>query len=121
IAEGGPHHIVTLDASMCVMAQSDIELNTIINSAELVTPDSTGVLWASKRLGHQIAGRVSGVEIIEKLCASSAANHRRLYFFGAAPGVATVAAENMRNKYPGCRIVGCRDGFFTPDDEMDIA
>jgi N-acetylglucosaminyldiphosphoundecaprenol N-acetyl-beta-D-mannosaminyltransferase len=34
--------------------------------------------------------------------------------------VATAAAENMRNEYPGCRIVGCRDGFFTPYDEVDI-
>src|SRR5690242_13234667 len=68
IAQPGPHQVVTLDASMCVMAQSDRELAEIVCSAALVTPDSTGVVWACRRSGHPLSGRVSGVEIVEKLC-----------------------------------------------------
>ena len=117
----GPHHIVTLDASMCVMTQNDAELRSIVNAAELVTPDSTGVLWACRRMGNPLNERVSGVEIIERLCAASSKNQQSLFFFGAAPGVAASAAEKMREKYSGVRIVGYRDGYFTPDDEVDIA
>src|SRR5690242_14769348 len=99
VQDGGPHQVVTLDASMCVMAQRDAELSSIVNRAELVTPDSTGVLWACKRLGHPISSRVSGVELVERLCALSSDKGYRIFLFGAAPGVAELAAEKMRDKY----------------------
>jgi len=117
IAEGGPHHVVTLDASMCVTALGDAELRGIVQSAELVTPDSAGVLWACRKFGQPLAQRVSGVEIVERLCALSSTRGYRLFFLGAAPGVAEAAAANMRARYPNCRIVGAHDGFFTPAEE----
>ena len=116
VASGKTHHIITADASMLVMAQDDPELRAIVANAELVTPDSAGVLWAAKRRNSPLAERVSGVEIVEKLCAASAHRNYRLYFLGAAPGVAQKAADCMSAKYPGCRIVGTRDGFFQPSD-----
>lgn len=120
ICEGGPHQVVTLDASMCVTAREDAELRRIVQTAALVTPDSAGVLWACRRAGRPLPQRVSGVEIVERLCALSPQKGYRLFFLGAAPGVAEAAAETMRARYPGCQVVGTRDGFFTPADEVGI-
>lgn len=120
IHDGNPHHIITADASMLVMAQSDTALFEIITKAEMVTPDSIGVLWASKRLGKPIKERVSGVVIGERLCALSAQKGYRIFFVGAAPGVAQQAAAKMQEKYPGCQIVGFRDGYFKPEEEENI-
>lgn len=115
-----PHHIITLDASMCVMAEQDEKLRKIIEDSALITPDSVGILWACKRTGNPLRGRVSGVELVERLCSLSPERGYRLFFFGAAPGVADQAAEKMRLKYPGCEIVGTRNGFFTDKDDNDI-
>jgi len=120
VQEGEPRQVVTLDASMCVMAQSDADLRKIVLNAGLVTPDSAGVLWACRRKGHPLGGRVSGVEIVEKLCERSAGSGHSLFFLGSAPGVAGLAAGAMSHKYPGCRIVGVNDGFFGPDQEPEI-
>jgi len=117
IREGRSHHVVTLDASMCVTAREDADLRRIILDADLVTPDSTGVLWACRKLGDPLPERVSGVEIAQALCESSARKGHSLYFLGAAPGIAQKAAEEVREQYPGCQIVGTHDGFFAPDDE----
>lgn len=114
IREGSPHHVITADSSMLVMAQEDAELRDIIQHAALITPDSTGILWAARRQGTPLPQRVSGVEIVAHLCARSAANGCRIYFLGAAPGVAEQAAERMRDRYPGTQIVGTRDGYFGP-------
>ena len=116
VSAGTPHHIVTADASMLVTAQDDSELHEIILRADLVTPDSIGVLWAAGRNKSPLRERVSGVEISERLCAGSGERGYRLYFLGAAPGVAEQAADRMRATYPGAQIVGTRDGFFTPAD-----
>src|SRR5579859_3407776 len=106
IAQGGTHHIVTADASMLVLAQQDAELRGIIASADLITPDSAGILWAARRQGVAIRERVSGVEIVERLCALSPTRGYRIYFLGAGPGVAEQAAERMTALYAGARIVG---------------
>ena len=39
-------------------------------------------------------------------------------FYGAAPGVAEAAAETMRQRYPGARIVGTVDGFQNSPEEQ---
>ncbi len=111
-----PRHIVTADASMLVMAREDAELRSIIEHAALVTPDSYGILWAAHRLRAPMRERVSGVDIVEHLCALSPQKGYRIFFFGAAPGVAELAAERMRTLYPGASIVGTRCGFFTPEE-----
>ena len=113
IRDGSPHHIITADASMMVMAQHDADLRGIIARADLITPDSEGILWAARRQGRALPERVSGVEIVERLCERSAQNGCRLYFLGAAPGVAEAAKSRMEAKYPGAQIVGTRNGFFT--------
>jgi N-acetylglucosaminyldiphosphoundecaprenol N-acetyl-beta-D-mannosaminyltransferase len=120
ICDRTPHHIVTADASMLVMAQDDAQLHDIIANADLVTPDSVGIVWAAKRQKKPLHERVSGVEIVEMLCARSASCGYRIYFLGAGPGVAEQAAERMRLRYPGTQIVGTRNGFFQESDSPAI-
>ena len=88
LREGGARQVVTADTSMLVMAQRDPELREIINTAALVTPDSFGVLWAAHHLGLPLEERVTGVDLMERICARCAESGRKVFLFGAAPGVA---------------------------------
>ncbi|HVL38364.1 MAG TPA: WecB/TagA/CpsF family glycosyltransferase [Fimbriimonadaceae bacterium] len=121
IASRIPHIVVTADASGIVAAQSDPEFLALLKEADLVTPDSSGVLWASRRLGRPIAARVSGVDLVERLCGLSADKGYRLFFLGAEPGVAEMAAERLRIRFPGCNIVGTRHGYFPPESDQVVA
>lgn len=118
IDSGDPHLVVTADASGHVIASGDPEFLRIVNGADLVTPDSTGILWAAKRLGTPLEERVSGVDLAEQLCKESAHRGYGIYFYGAAPGVAEEAAETMRQRYPGCNIVGTADGFQSSPEQQ---
>ena len=115
-----PRHIVTADASMVVTASEDDEFARIVAASDLVTPDGAGILWATRRLGAPVTTKVSGVDLATRCCALSGEKNWRIFFFGAAPGVAEEAAARMRARHPGAQIVGFRDGFFTPDDEDRI-
>src|SRR5690348_1715649 len=64
IASKEPHIVVTADSSGLVIAESDPEFKAILKSDDLVTPDSAGVVWACRRKGQQLEGRVSGVDIV---------------------------------------------------------
>lgn len=117
IAERSPRHVVTADASMAIIARGDKDLHAIVEHADLVTPDGAGILWASKLLGFPLHHKVSGVDMVGRLCELSAERGYRLYFLGAAPGVAEAAAEKLRLKFPGAQIVGVHDGYFTKEQE----
>lgn len=121
VKENKPHLVVTADAAGIVQAQSDAEWNAIFKSADLITPDSIGVIWAAKRAGKPILHRVSGVDLVDRVCSLSADKGYRVYFLGAAPGVAELAAEKMRLVHPGCNIVGARHGYFPQDSDSIVA
>jgi len=121
VKEGGPHIVVTADASGLVQAQSDSEHLAIIHGADLVTPDSVGIMWAARRAGQPLPERVSGVDLVDRVCALSANKGYRLFFLGSAPGVAELAAEKLRLRHPGCNIVGTRHGYFPADSDDLVA
>lgn len=120
VRKGTPRQVVTADSSMVVMAQKDDHLRDIINQADLVTPDSIGILWACRRRGIVMPERVSGVDIVVRLAQVSAQTGLRLYFLGAQPGVAEEAAQRLQVRYPGVQVVGCQHGYFPPEMEPEI-
>lgn len=111
-----PHVVVTCDASCVVLAQKDRGLRDIVNSADLVTPDSIGILWAARLNGVPLPERVSGCDMLVLLCERASTLGHRVYLLGAAPGVADAAAENLKQRYPGLRIVGTQHGYFGPGE-----
>lgn len=119
VATKKPHLVITADSSGIVQAQSDSEFHELMKGADLVTPDSIGILWAARRKGEILPERVSGVDLLDRICAKSADKGWRLYFLGSEPGIAEMAAEKIRLKYPGCNIVGTRHGYF-PSDSDDV-
>lgn len=121
VEDGGAHLVVTADASGLAQAQTDPEHLAIIQAADLVTPDSVGVMWAAKRAGKPLPERVSGVDLVDRVCALSADRGYRIFFLGAAPGVAELAAEKLRLRHPGCNIVGARHGYFPADSDEVVA
>lgn len=121
IASGKPHIIVTLDAAGVARAQDDPDYRDLVNSADLVTPDGAGVLWAARKLGTPLIERVSGVEIAREMCRIAAEDGFAIYFLGAAPGIAEQASANLAKQYPGLQIAGTHDGYFDSSRDREIA
>jgi N-acetylglucosaminyldiphosphoundecaprenol N-acetyl-beta-D-mannosaminyltransferase len=120
IRSGKPHMVVTADASALVAAAGDAEFHGILHAADLVTPDSTGILWAARRLGRPLPERVSGVDLAARLCELAARNGWGAFFYGAAPGVAEEAAARMQERYPGMRIAGTAHGFLSEPEQAAL-
>ncbi len=115
-----PHMVVTADSSGIVLSRHDPELRAIINAADLVTPDSYGILWAARRQGTPLRERVSGVDIVRLLCKRAAEKGYKVFFLGAALGVADAAAENLKREYPGLIVAGTHHGFFRDEESPKV-
>jgi N-acetylglucosaminyldiphosphoundecaprenol N-acetyl-beta-D-mannosaminyltransferase len=112
IAERTPRMVITADANALVLAQSDEEFRRLLMEADLVTPDGAGLLWAARRLGQPFPERVPGVELVAQLARLSHERGYRLYFLGAAPGVAERAARALLQRFPNAQMVGIRSWLF---------
>ncbi|MCX7994068.1 MAG: WecB/TagA/CpsF family glycosyltransferase [Fimbriimonadales bacterium] len=112
-----PSLVITADANAILIALEDAEFRELMETAPLVTADGAGLTWAGRRLRQPFPERVSGVDLVEQLTRLSHEKGYRLYFLGAAPGVAERAAQNLLHKYPDAQIVGVQHGYFQPTDE----
>ncbi len=112
--------VATANAEMLMRATHDEELRRILNASALVVPDGAGTVWAARHLGHAMPERVAGYDLAQELLRRAPAEGRRVYFFGAAPGVAEKAKAKAEQLYPGIEIVGVRNGFFSPADNAAI-
>jgi N-acetylglucosaminyldiphosphoundecaprenol N-acetyl-beta-D-mannosaminyltransferase len=111
--------VITLNPEICVQAETDEKLRAAILGVDLSTPDGVGMLWAAKRMGKTIAGRATGVDIVQELMKLEGQN-LRVYFLGAKPGVAEQAAKHCAEKY-GIQIAGVQDGYFKAEERAAIA
>lgn len=115
-----PVLVATANAEMLMRATHDGALRRILQGAAMVTPDGAGTVWAAHHLGYAMPERVAGYDMVQELMREAPAKHRRIFFFGSAPGVADKAKAKAEQLYPGIEIVGTRNGFFAAADEPAI-
>ncbi|MFP4437623.1 MAG: WecB/TagA/CpsF family glycosyltransferase [Chloroflexaceae bacterium] len=117
IEQGGPHQIVTVNPEFVMEAQHNAAFRAVLRQADLATPDGFGLLLAARWLGMPLCGRVTGVELTQRIAALAATRGYRLFLLGAAPGVAEQAAAVLTARYPGLCIAGCYAGSPHPRHE----
>ena len=120
VQSGGSHHVITLNVTMLGRAARDEGFRRIVNSAALVTADGMGTLLVGRILGVRFPERVAGVDLTDRLCAMCATEGFRVFFFGAAPGVAEAAADRLRRRHHGLRVAGIRHGYVSADEEPEV-
>ncbi len=113
--------IVTLGTEMVVYAQRDTRFREIVNASALSLCDTVGILWIARRRGARLRERVTGVDLIERLCAGAARVGIGVYFFGGAEGVARDAARELEKRHPGLVVSGARSGYFDDSESLRIA
>ena len=111
----GFHYTVTPNPEFLLAARKNPEFRQALLGADLVLPDGIGVVYSAKILGRPLKGRVPGIEFAQRLLAWMAHHGKRLFLLGAKPGVAELAAANLKSTYPGLIICGTHDGYFKED------
>jgi len=103
--------IITTNPEAVVRAQSDPALKKALLECELITADGVGIVWAVSQLTSQkLADRVPGSEILPAAF-EHFGSRLKVYFLGAAPGVAQRAAQAARARW-NIQVCGVQDGYF---------
>jgi N-acetylglucosaminyldiphosphoundecaprenol N-acetyl-beta-D-mannosaminyltransferase len=121
VREKTPRQICTVNTEFIMAAQQDSEFRRILNRSALNLPDSIGVVWAARRLGHPLRERVAGSDLVDLIADRAQTTGWRLFLLGAAEGVAEQAAIVLRERYPQANIAGTYAGSPRSEDEAGIA
>lgn len=108
------HLIVTLGTEMIQAAQFDPTFSQTVRAASLVIPDSIGPVLAARLHRFPVSERVAGVDLISRL-SQDLGPQLRIFFLGAAPGVAEAAAAALQSRFPHITVAGSHDGYFQDD------
>lgn len=119
IKEGQHCHVVTVGTEMIMAAQENYSFAEIINKADLVVPDTSGVLWAAKRIGAKIQEKVTGIDLTGRLLSIAAKDRFGVFLLGGKPGIAELASKEMIHRYPGLIIAGTHDGYFKAESNEE--
>ena len=114
------HTVFTPNSEIIMAAYRDPEFCKMLNSADLLTADGIGVVYASKILKRPINERAAGYDIARRVLEKLNYTEHKLFLFGGKPGVADEAAANLRKEYKELNIAGTRNGYFKPEEEEEI-
>lgn len=102
------------------LARQHSGLKDVLNQADWVFADGSGVRMAAQRYGMALVDNVNGTDMLPALCDQAVRRDKSLFLVGAAPGVAEEAACKLRAQYPGLRIAGTHDGYFNHEDSQPV-
>ena len=142
-------YIVTANPEMVLNASKDEEFLEVLRSAEIVTPDGIGILWAAnylskpppkrkirryfqlygslfsilfspKRLRSPLKERVTGTDLLKKIVGLSEKKAWQIFLLGASPGIAKKVIQKFSKIYPKAKFAGHFAGSPEADDEDEI-
>lgn len=99
-------YVVTPNVDHIVKLQQDPLLKEIYENAALVLADGMPLIWASHLLGKPIVEKVSGSDLFVEFAPVAAKEKIKLFFLGAAEGVAEQAKHNLCSQHPSLQVTG---------------
>ncbi len=112
--------VMYVNADCMLISQKNEKYRQTLNGANLVYADGVGVVHGVKLWGHSLPGRSTAADFMPDFCRTFAGKGLKLFFLGAADGVAREAADRLQEDIPDLRIVGTHHGYFTPEENESV-
>lgn len=120
-APGPPRLLFDANGHGMSLAASDPAFRAALSQAHVVHADGGFIVLASRHVaGAAIRGRSATTDLIHDFIGAGLADGVSHYLLGGTEQVNAACAARLQQMYPGIRIVGRRNGFFSADEETDV-
>ncbi|MDM7498891.1 WecB/TagA/CpsF family glycosyltransferase [Lactococcus lactis] len=115
-------YVVTPNVDHIVQLEKDSELQKVYKNADLILADGKPLIWISNYYKTPIKEKVSGSDLFPLLCEMAGKKGYKMFFLGAAKGVAARAATNLKKRYSNLEVAGVYSppfGFEENEEEVE--
>ncbi len=111
-----PHSVFAVNPEKSFFMSRDPKFYQVFSTADMLIADGVGVVLAARMLHGVRLPRVTGAELMEKLCCFAAQRGRKVFVYGAQEEVNRKAVETLVCRYPGLQVAGRANGYIPPDE-----
>ena len=117
----GPALVFTsANGQVLSMCEADDDIRALFLASDLINADGMPLVFASQILSdHRLPERVATTDLIYEVAEIAQGCGTTFYFLGGTTAVIERAARHLHELYPRLEILGCRSGYFNPEDEAD--
>ncbi len=119
IQRGVPGYAITANLNYAMLYSQIPRLATLTRQAALVLCDGMPIYWRSLWNEQPLPERVAGSDLIVRLAELSSQRGYRIYFYGAAEGVAQRTADLLVERFPGLVVAGVQCPSFGPTTDSE--
>jgi exopolysaccharide biosynthesis WecB/TagA/CpsF family protein len=117
----GPAFVAFANAHTLNVAAAEPRLRRALAGAAVVLNDGVGLQLAARMRGRRFPANLNGTDFVPRILGLAASRGWRVFFLGAAPGVAAAAAAAAAAAQPGLVVAGSRDGYFADTESAGVA
>lgn len=99
-------YICVANVHMLVEAYKDSGFKTIVDGADIVTPDGMPLVWAMKLLYGIKQDRIAGMDILPALLEKAEKTRLPVYFYGGTPEMLQSTQSYLQSQYPDLILAG---------------
>ena len=121
IDEKKKSYVVAVNTDVIIKIENDEYLKKISDEADLTLVDGKPLIWISKWLKRPIKEKISGSDLVPKLCQTAAEKGYTIFIIGGKDGVADSARANLEKDFKDIKIVGTYSpplGFDSDEEEL---
>jgi N-acetylglucosaminyldiphosphoundecaprenol N-acetyl-beta-D-mannosaminyltransferase len=104
LANGRGGAVLTPNIDVMRQYRRSPALQRIFETIELLVPDGTPLVWASRLQGAPLPQRITGSDMLWAVASAAAAREASVFLAGGRPGVAQRAAHRLAGVHPGLRV-----------------
>lgn len=106
IENNSKSYIMPINVDVIMKIENDSKLKEISDKADMTLIDGKPLIWISKIKKKPIKEKISGSDLVPKLCEVANENKYSIFILGGKEGIAEKAKLNLQEKFSNINIVG---------------
>jgi N-acetylglucosaminyldiphosphoundecaprenol N-acetyl-beta-D-mannosaminyltransferase len=112
-------YVCACNVHSLVTASLDPAFRDTINSADMAVPDGMPIVWSLNKLGFPQQRRISGPDLMSRLCEDAAACGVKVFLYGSSPRTLAKLRANLIRRNPALQIVGTHSPPYRSQSEEE--
>ena len=99
-------YVVAINVDVVMKIENDLYLKKIVDNADMVLVDGKPLVWISKMYDRPLKAKISGSDLVPRLCEKAAQKKYSIFIIGGKDGIASQAKKRLEEVFPDIQIVG---------------